>query len=146
MGIDDRSRVGVGKMFDDDRKHSAVAFLDYALAYYRLLGVRIRQVMTDNAKIFHSKLFATACARAKLRHVFTKPYTPQTNGKAGRFIQVARRECFYGRVYRHSRERTAYFPEWLHRYNWHRPHAALGGHPPISRLQLAGDNLMRLHS
>jgi len=146
IGIDDRSRVGVGQMLADERKRSAVAFLEYALAYYRMLGVRIRRVMTDNAKIFHSKLFAAACARAKLRHLFTKPYTPRTNGKAERFIQTAMRECFYGRVYRHSRERAAYFPEWLHRYNWHRPHAALGGQPPISRLQLAGGDVLRLHS
>jgi transposase InsO family protein len=146
LAIDDRSRVGVGRMFADERKHSAVTFLEHALAYYRLLGVRIHRVMTDNAKIFHTKLFAAACARAKLRHLFTKPYTPRTNGKAERFIQTAMRECFYGRVYRHSRERDAYFSEWLHRYNWHRPHAALGGHPPISRLQFAGDNLLRLHN
>ena len=78
----------------------------------------------------------------------TKPYTPQTNGKAERFIQTAIREWAYARAYQNSDQRTAELPLWLHRYNWHRPHASLKTkeRTPISRIGLNGDNLMRLHS
>jgi transposase InsO family protein len=146
IGVDDHSRTSFGAMLNEERKREAAAFLEHAVDYYRHLGIRVRRVMTDNAKIFHSKLFQGACHRMKIRHLFTKPYTPRTNGKAERFIQTAMRECFYGRAFRHSRERTAYFADWLHRYNWHRPHSSLGGRPPISRVPLTGDNVLRLHS
>lgn len=145
VAVDDHSRVGIGKMFDEECKRAAATFLEHAAGYYRHLGVRIRRVMTDNAKIFRSKIFESTCRRLQIRHLFTRPYTPRTNGKAERFIQSALRECFYGRSFRHSRERTAYFADWLHRYNWHRPHASLGGRPPISRIPLAEDNVLRLH-
>lgn len=146
VAIDDRSRVAFAEMFADERKPGAAAFLDHAARYYRDLGVRVRCIMTDNAKVFRSLPFMAVCRRWRLRHIFTKLYTPRTNGKAERFIQTALREWAYGRTYRHSRERTAYLPEWLHRYNWHRPHSALAGRPPISRLSLDGDNLLRLHN
>jgi len=146
VAVDDRSRVGFAEMFADERKRSAATFLDHAARYYLDLGVRVRCIMTDNAKIFRSLPFTAACRRWRVRHIFTKIYTPRTNGKAERFIQTALREWAYGRTYRHSRERTAYLPEWLHRYNWHRPHSALAGRPPISRLSIDGDNLLRLHS
>ena len=145
VAIDDRSRVAFAEMFADERKPSAAAFLDHAARYYRCLGVRVRCIMTDNAKVFRSLPFTAACRRWRMRHIFTRLYTPRTNGKAERFIQTALREWAYGRAYRHSRERTAHLPEWLHRYNWHRPHSALAGRPPISRLSINGDNLLRLH-
>ena len=81
-----------------------------------------------------------------LKHIRTKPYTPKTNGKAERFIQTSLREWAYGRAYNTSDERTAQLPRWLHRYNWHRPHGSIGAKPPISRLALIGNNLLRLHS
>jgi len=146
VAIDDRSRVAFAEMFADERKRSAAAFLDHAARYYVTLGVRVRCIMTDNAKVFRSLPFTAICRRWRLRHIFTKLYTPRTNGKAERFIQTALREWAYGRTYRHSRERTAYLPEWMHRYNWHRPHSALAGRPPISRLSIDGDNLLRLHT
>ena len=74
-----------------------------------------------------------------------KPYTPQTNGKAERFIQTALREWAYATAFEHSEQRYAALPAWLHRYNWHRPHVNLARKPPISRLSLTGDNLLRLH-
>lgn len=145
VAIDDHSRVSFAEMLADERKHSAAAFLDHAARYYRDLGVRVRCIMTDNARVFRSLPFIAVCRRWRLRHIRTKIYTPRTNGKAERFIQTALREWAYGRSYRHSRERIAYLPEWLHRYNWHRPHSALGGRPPVSRLGLDGDTLLRLH-
>lgn len=146
VAVDDHSRIGFAQMFADESKRSAAAFLDHAARYYQHLGVTVRCIMTDNAWVFRSLPFVAACQRWHLRHIFIKPYTPQTNGKAERFIQTALREWAYGRRYRHSRERCAHLPEWLHRYNWHRPHMALAGRPPITRLPIHGDNLLRLHT
>jgi transposase InsO family protein len=87
-----------------------------------------------------------ACKRLGLRQVFTKPYTPRTNGKAERFIQTALREWAYARAYQNSDQRSAELLNWLHRYNWHRPHGSLKANTPISRLGLSEDNLLRLHS
>src|SRR4030095_4089220 len=80
----------------------------------------------------------------RLNTISTKPYTPKTNGKAERFIQTSLREWAYAQAYNTSRERAAELPTWLHRYNWHRPHGSLDSKPPISRLGLAGNNLLRL--
>jgi transposase InsO family protein len=144
--IDDRSRVSFAQMAADERKRTAAQFLRNAVAYYRHLGVEVERVMTDNGPAFRSRNFAQVCAEFGIRHIFTKAYTPQTNGKAERFIQTALREWAYARAYRHSDERIAALPGFLHRYKWHRPHSSLGGNPPISRLSLAGDNVLRLHS
>jgi transposase InsO family protein len=144
--IDDASRVAFVQVMPDQRKDSAVAFLDAAVAYYASLGVRVQRVMTDNGSCYRSRTFRAACKRLGLRQIFTKPYTPQTNGKAERFIQTSLREWAYARAYNTSDERTAELPRWLHRYNWHRPHGSIGSKPPISRLGLTGNNLLRLHS
>ena len=95
---------------------------------------------------YRSKTFRAGCKRLGLRQIFTKPYTPRTNGKAERFIQTSLREWAYARAYNTSDERTAELPRWLHRYNWHRPHGSIGSKPPISRLGLAQNNLLRLPS
>jgi transposase InsO family protein len=87
-----------------------------------------------------------ACKRRGLRQIFTKPYTPKTNGKAERFIQTAPREWAYARAYHNSDQRSVELLHWLHRYNWHRPHGSLKANTPISRLGLSEDNLLRLHS
>jgi transposase InsO family protein len=102
--------------------------------------------MTDNGSCYRSKTFRRACRHLRLKHIFTRPYTPKTNGKAERFIQTALREWAYARAYENSSQRHAELPRWLHRYNWHRPHASLNAQTPISRLRLTGDNLLRLHS
>jgi transposase InsO family protein len=144
--IDDASRVAFSRIMKDERKGSAVAFLKMAVAYYASLGIRIERVMTDNGSCYRSRAFATACKKLGLKHIRTKPYTPQTNGKAERFIQTSLREWAYARAYNTSVERAAELPRWLHRYNWHRPHGSIGSMPPISRLRLARNNLLRLHS
>jgi transposase InsO family protein len=130
----------------DQRKESAVAFLEAAIAYYAKLGIRIERVMTDNGSCYRSKAFRSACKRLGLRQIFTRPYTPRTNGKAERFIQTALREWVYARAYHNSNQRAAELLHWLHRYNWHRPHGSLKANTPISRLGLSEDNLLRLHS
>jgi len=143
--IDDASRIAFSRVMKDERKESAVAFLKAALAYYASLGMKIERVMTDNGSCYRSRAFGRACKRLGLKHIFTKPYTPKTNGKAERFIQTSLREWAYARAYNTSLERTAELPRWLHRYNWHRPHGGIGAKPPISRLGLTGNNLLRLH-
>jgi len=142
--IDDASRIAFSQVMRDERKQSA--FLRAAVAYYASLGVKVERVMTDNGSAYRSKAFAKDCKRLGLRHLFTKPYTPKTNGKAERFIQTSLREWAYARAYNTSDERTAELTRWLHRYNWHRPHGSIGSMPPISRLCLTGNNLLRLHS
>ena len=144
--IDDASRIAFVQVMADQRKESAVAFLEAAVAYYAKLGVRVECVMTDNGSCYCSKMFRAACKRLGLRQIYTRPYTPKTNGKAERFIQTALREWAYAQAYQSSHQRTAELPNWLHRYNWHRPHGSLKAKTPISRLGLSGNNLLRLHS
>ena len=144
--IDDSSRIAFSQVKKDERKESAVSFLTSAVAYYASLGVRIERVMTDNGSCYRSKAFARTCKMLGLKHIRTRPYTPKTNGKAERFIQTSLREWAYARAYNTSDERTAELPRWLHRYNWHRPHGSIGAKPPISRLGLTGNNLLRLHT
>ena len=114
---------------------------------------------TDNGACYRSRAFNKACKALGLRHVYTRPYTPKTNGKAPlgrllcnrlpateRFIQSSLREWAYGRAYQTSEQRKAELPYWLHHYNWHRPHAGIQRKPPISRSGLDLNNLMRLHT
>ena len=144
--IDDASRVAFVQIMANQRKESAVAFLEAAVAYFASLGIRSERVMTDNGSCYRSTTFRAACKRLGLRQIFTRPYTPRTNGKAERFIQSALREWAYARAYQSSDQRSAELFDWLHRYNWHRPHGSLKANTPISRLGLSEDNLLRLHS
>jgi transposase InsO family protein len=146
VAIDDASRIAFSQILPDERKESAVAFLKAAVAYYQSLGVAVARVMTDNGSCYRSKAFRKACRDLGLKHIRTRPYTPRTNGKAERFIQTALREWAYAQAYPNSDHRAAELPIWLHRYNWHRPHGSLKSKPPISRLTLAEDNVLRLHS
>jgi transposase InsO family protein len=146
VAIDDHSRVAFAKIMPNERKSSAVAFLKEAVAYYDRLGVKVQRVMTDNGSCYRSSTFRRLCKRLGLKHVRTRPYTPKTNGKAERFIQTSLREWAYAQAYPNSRERKAELPIWLHRYNWHRPHTGIDAKTPISRLGLAGNNVLRLHT
>ena len=144
--IDDASRIAFSRVMKTERKRCAIAFLKAAVAYYASLGITVERVMTDNGSCYKAFAFRRACKRLGLRHIRTRPYTPKTNGKAERFIQTALREWAYARAYDTSRQRKAELPYWIHRYNWHRPHGSIGSVPPISKLGLAGNNLLRLHS
>jgi transposase InsO family protein len=144
--IDDASRIAFSQVMTDEKKTSAVAFLKAAVAYYASLDVKVERVTTDNGSCYISLAFTQACRRLGLKHLRTKPYTPKTNGKAERFIQTSLREWAYACAYNSSDERAAELSRWLHRYNWHRPHGSIGAKTPISRLGLADDNLLRLHS
>ena len=144
--IDDASRVAFAKIMPTEKKRCAVAFLKAALAYYEGLGIKVERVMTDNGSCYKSFAFRRACKRFDLRHIRTKPYTPKTNGKAERFIQTSLREWAYAHADPNSNQRRARLPGWLHRYNWHRPHAGIDGRTPISRLGLTENNVLRFHS
>ena len=143
--IDDASRVAFSQILADQKKESAAAFLRAAVAYYAGLGVKVARVMTDNGSCYRARAFASTCRDLGLKHIRTRPFTPKTNGKAERFIQTALREWAYAQAYPSSDRRGQELPIWLHRYNWHRPHSSLKSKPPISRLALSEDNLLRLH-
>ena len=146
VAIDDHSRASWVDIQPDEKAASAWRSLLRVVRYFRSLGIHVERILTDNGMCYRSKAFARACRRLGIRHRFTKPYCPQTNGKAERFIQTALREWAYGHRYNTSQDRTRHLYHWLHWYNWHRPHGSLGNKPPVSRLGLSGDNLLRLHN
>lgn len=145
VAIDDHSRIAFSQVLESERKEDAVAFLKAAVAWYKSLGIKIERLMTDNGACYRSKTFNKTCKAFDIKHIYTKPYTPKTNGKAERFIQSSIREWAYGRAYRDSVQRKDDLPYWLHHYNWHRPHSALKRKPPISRSGIGVNNLSRLH-
>ena len=143
VAIDDHSRAGFVQMHPDERKGSAIAFLEASVAHYAAHGVRIKRLLTDNGAAYRSKLFNKACQALGIKHTYTRPYTPQTNGKAERFIQTCLREWAYGRLWSNSQERTSWLPVFLDYYNHRRAHSALGYKPPASRL--GGNNLLTIN-
>jgi len=146
VAIDDHSRLAHAAILPNEQGVTATAFLRQATAHYQRFGVKLKSVMTDNGACFRSDVFALACRQLGLKHIFTRPYTPRTNGKAERFIQSSLREWAYASTFNTSAHRAEHLPRWLHRYNWHRPHSSLGLKPPISRLPLTRNNLLTLHS
>jgi transposase InsO family protein len=146
VAIDDASRVAFSQIRPDEKKESAIAFLNEVVSYFQSLGIKVAGIMTDNGSCYRAKAFAKACRRLGIKHIFTRPYRPQTNGKAERFIQTALREWAYARAYETSDQRANDLPIWLHHYNWHRSHGSLHAKPPISRLALPEDDLLRFHN
>jgi transposase InsO family protein len=145
VAVDDNSRLAYTELLPDERKHSATAFLARALAWFAGHGVTVERVMTDNGSAYLSGDFRTAIHDAGLKHIRTRPYTPRTNGKAERFIQSSLREWAYAKPFSSSDERKLAMNEWIRNYNHTRPHTALGGKPPVSRLDnkpLPKDNLL----
>lgn len=145
VAIDDHARIAFTAMHPDEKTPQAVAFLRNAVAYYAGLGVSIKRLLTDNGAAFRSREFAAACNALGVQHKFTRPYRPQTNGKAERFIQSALREWAYGWTYQNSAERTQALHSWQHYYNWHRPHSGIGRITPMARLKSA-NNLLTVHN
>lgn len=128
--IDDTTRLAYVGVFEDEKGCSAARFLEDAIAWYRQLGIHVQSALTDNGSCYRSKEFGKVCSRFQVRHLYTKPYRPQTNGKAERFIQTLLREWAYCRPYPNSVIRRRELPKWIRYYNRHRPHASLEGRSP----------------
>jgi len=143
VAIDDYSRVGLVEMHVDERKDSATSFLKTTVARLAAQGVVVKRLLTDNGPAYRSGLFNKTCQALGIKHTYTRPYRPQTNGKAERFIQTCLREWAYGRLWQTSCERTAWLPAFLDYYNNRRAHSALGFRPPASRL--GGNNLLTVN-
>jgi transposase InsO family protein len=132
--VDDHSRLAYSEVLVDEQGPSCAAFLRRAAAFFADHGVRFRRIMTDNAFNYRlSKDFQAALAELGARHLLTPPYHPQVNGKVERFNRTLLEEWAYIRPYQSNQERVALLSAWLHRYNYHRSHTALGG-PPASRV------------
>jgi len=134
VAIDDASRLAYTELLPDEKKESACTFLDRALCFFQAHGISVERVMTDNGSAYRSRLFQSHLARAGLRQIRTKPYTPRTNGKAERFIQTSLREWAYARAFRSSAERAQAMIPWIDAYNTTRPHSALAHQSPWLRL------------
>jgi transposase InsO family protein len=130
--IDDRSRLGFVALVDGDDPRSAAAALDEASAWFAAQGIRIERVLTDNGNSYRSRGYAGTLQRLGIRHRRTRPYRPQTNGKAERFIQTLLAEWAYARPYRSNGHRLDALPGWVAFYNHGRPHTALGGSTPAA--------------
>lgn len=135
--VDDTSRVAYVEVLPDQKADTCIGFLDRAIAWFADHGITIERVMTDNGSGYVSKAWATHCTNIEVRHIRTRPYRPQTNGKAERFIQTMLREWAYAAVYQTSDQRHQALGPWLWKYNNQRLHSALGHKTPISRLQQA---------
>ena len=133
--VDDATRVAYAEVLSDERGTSAKSFLQRAVAWFRAQDVFVERVMTDNGSCYVSHPFREALEALGVRHVRTRPYRPQTNGKAERFIQTAKKEWAYARAYRSSVIRSLALPGFLHRYNGRRPHRGIGNRTPLSRLE-----------
>lgn len=130
VAIDGYSRLAYAEVLPDETAQTTVGFLNRALEFYAAHGITARRVHTDNGSNYTSRAFGVACGHAGLRHSRSPAYRPQTNGKAERFIRTMLEGWAYGAIYGSSAERSRALPGWLDRYNYRRPHAALGGHPP----------------
>src|SRR5262245_34747587 len=138
IAIDDYSRLAYAEVLSDEKAATAVGFLRRAIAFYRRHGITVERVLTDNGAAYIAITHALACRRLGIRHLRTRPYRPQTNGKAERFIRTMLAGWAYGAIYGSSNERTAALDGWLWHYNHRRRHSALGHQAPISRTNLLG--------
>jgi transposase InsO family protein len=142
VAVDDATRLAYVEVLADERKHTTTGFLLRALRWFRARGIQTERVMTDNGSAYRSRHFAKALRLLAIRHIFTRPYTPKTNGKAERFIQTILREWAYGLAHPSSNARNADLPRWLDWFNRTRPHSAINGMTPLSRV----NDLMRSHT
>jgi transposase InsO family protein len=134
VAVDDCTRLAYAEVLDDERATTAIGFLRRATAFYRRHGITVEALLTDNGNAYRSAAHAIACRTLAIKHLRTRPYRPQTNGKAERFIRTLLGGWAYGALYRNSTDRTAALDGWLWYYNHQRRHTALGHKPPIARL------------
>jgi transposase InsO family protein len=134
IAIDDATRLAHVEVLADEKATTAIGFLRRAVAHYASYGITVERLMTDNGSAYRSTVHAIACRALGIRHLRTRPYRPQTNGKAERFIRTLLGGWAYGAIYATSAERTAALTGWIDFYNRQRPHGALSHKPPIARL------------
>jgi transposase InsO family protein len=134
VAIDDATRLAYAEVLPDERATTAIAFLNRAIAFFTRHGMTVKELITDNGNAYRSTIHAIACRTLGIRHIRTRPYRPQTNGKAERFIRTMLGGWAYGAIYATSAERTAALDGWLWLYNHHRRHSAIGRQAPIDRL------------
>ena len=138
IAIDDYSRLAYAEVLADEKAITATGFLRRAVAFYRRHGITVERVLTDNGAAYIAIAHAVTCRHLGIKHLRTRPYRPQTNGKAERFIRTLLAGWAYGAIYGTSRERTAALDGWLWHYNHRRRHSALGHQPPVTRTNLLG--------
>jgi transposase InsO family protein len=138
VAVDDFSRLAYAEVLSDEKALTAAGFLHRMVAFYRRHGIEVERVLSDNGSCYRSTIHALACRRLGVRHLRTRPYRPQTNGKAERFIRTLLNGWAYGAIYGSSRERTAALDGWVWHYNHRRRHSALGHQAPVTRTNLLG--------
>ena len=132
--VDDCTRLAYAEALNDERAETVCAFLERAVGWFAGHGIRVERVMTDNGNGYRSHAHAAVCRRLGLKHLFTEPYRPRTNGKAERFIKTLTHRWAYAGVYATTHQRRAALAGFLDHYNYRRPHRALDRQPPIQRL------------
>jgi transposase InsO family protein len=138
VAVDDHSRLAYAEVLPDEKAATAIGFLNRAVAFYRRYGISVERLITDNGSCYRSTIHAIACKALGIRHLRTRPYRPQTNGKAERFIRTLLTGWAYAAIYASSNQRTRALDGWLWHYNHRRRHSALGHQPPASRTNLPG--------
>jgi len=136
VAVDDHSRMAFTQLLPDQKAETTIAFLKDAREFFARHGFPVRALLTDNGSSYRSHLFRHACRQLQIKHRRTRPYSPQTNGKAERFIQTALREWAYAKHWTDSKERDAHLQSWIDYYNHQRPHGSLNYKPPISRSEI----------
>ena len=134
IAIDDCTRLAYAEVLVDEKATTAIGFLKRAISFFERHGMSVEQLLTDNGSAYRSTIHAVACRALGIRHLRTRPYRPQTNGKAERFIRTLLSGWAYAAIYRDSTERTRALDGWLWHYNHQRRHSALGHHPPIKQV------------
>jgi transposase InsO family protein len=135
VAVDDATRLAYAEVLTDERAQSAVGFIRRAVTWFASYGITVERVLSDNGSCYRSHVHALALRELGIRHLFTRPYRPRTNGKAERFIQTLTNRWAYGAIYGSSDERTAALSGWLTHYNFKRPHGSLSHKPPGARLR-----------
>ena len=132
--IDDHSRVAYAEICTDEKADTAIGVLRRAVAWFAERGVIVERVLSDNGAAYRSYAWRDACVELHITHKRTRPYRPQTNGKIERFHRTLGDGWAYARFYESTEQRNIALPGWLHFYNHHRAHSAIGGRPPVTRL------------
>ena len=136
IAVDDYSRLAYAEVLADEKAVTAIGFLRRAVAFYARHGITVERLLTDNGSAYRATIHALACKALGIRHLRTRPYRPQTNGKAERFIRTLLNGWAHGAIYGSSHERTKALDGWLWHYNHRRKHSALNHQPPVSRTNL----------